>query len=368
MAPNDTNGQIDVFIRDRQLGTTQRVSVAHDGTQDSHASDQPAISGDGRFVEFRAEGDQLSPSHGNGDALLWDRMTGNLESVAIDSTGTFRPGSTVQMRPFAINVDGRFVALTTTQPLVPSDRNNTEDVYLRDRQNGTTTRLSVGIGGTDTNDASFSPSMTPDGRYVAFYSVASNLVPGDTNGRPDVFVRDTLANTTIRVSVDVMGRQVEGDSIRPSISADGRFVAFSTDAQIVPQDADAFFDIYVKDLLTGSVERVSVTSTGGAANNHSGFAPSISADGRFVTFVSQASNFVPPDEDSNADIDVFVHDRMTGTTTRMSVNARGWGASTYGGSAVISRDGSTVVYAGFGGLVEGQRTADVLAIPRFSCP
>src|SRR4028119_1809444 len=175
----------------------------------------------------------------------------------------------------------------------------------------TITRVSVDSAGNRANGYSSSPSISADGRFVAFYSRASNIVPGDTNSTRDIFVRDTLTNTTTRVSVDSAGNQENGTSFfyAPSISADGRFVAFYSEASnLVLGDTNNTFDIFVRDRLTNTTTRVSVDSAGNQGNSRS-TSPSISADGRFVAFSSFASNIVPGD--TNRDSDIFVRDRLT---------------------------------------------------------
>jgi archaellum component FlaF (FlaF/FlaG flagellin family) len=151
-------------------------------------------------------------------------------------------------------------------------------------------------------------SISADGRYVAFGSDASNLVPGDTNSKKDVFVRDTLAGTTERVSIAGDGTQGNSVSSRPSISADGRYVAFDSDAtNLAPgDDTNGSYDVFVTDRQTDTIERVSVASDGTGADSHSMF-PVISATGRYVAFHSYASNLVPGD--TSGTFDVFVHDR-----------------------------------------------------------
>ena len=177
---------------------------------------------------------------------------------------------------------------------------------------GTTERVSVSSGGAQGNGYSFDPAISADGRFVAFASDATNLVPGDTNSTADVFVRDRQTGTTRRVSVSSGGAQGNDVSSDPAISADGRFVAFKSDAtNLVPGDTNDSDDIFVHDRQTGTTRRVSVSS-GGAQGNGDSLSPAISADGRFVAFESCATNLVPGD--TNDAIDVFVHDRQTGTT------------------------------------------------------
>ncbi|MGB7892104.1 MAG: hypothetical protein WCF82_09425 [Microcoleus sp.] len=170
----------------------------------------------------------------------------------------------------------------------------------------TITRVSVDSAGNQGNSFSLFPSISADGRFVAFESNSTNLVPGDTNNTSDIFVRDTLTNTTTRVSVDSAGNQANGYFFSPSISADGRFVAFLSDASnIVPGDTNNQTDIFVRDLLTNTITRAFVDSPGNQGNNFSNY-PSISANGQKVAFSSLAANLVPGD--TNNGPDVFVAD------------------------------------------------------------
>lgn len=170
------------------------------------------------------------------------------------------------------------------------------------------------------------PAISAYGRYVAFHTFAGNLVPGDTNASADVFVHDLVTGHTQRVSVDSAGAEADKASFGPSISGDGRYVAFNSDAtNLVPDDTNQATDAFVHDLVTGQTQRVSVDSAG-AAQASSGFdpaPPAISEDGRYVAFDSDASNLVP--SDTNEAQDVFVHDVVTGQTRRVSVNSAGPG-------------------------------------------
>jgi Tol biopolymer transport system component len=190
---------------------------------------------------------------------------------------------------------------------VPGDTNNNSDIFVHDRKTGTTERVSVDSAGNQGNSFSEGASVSRDGRFVAFTSVASNLVPGDTNGRSDIFIHDRKTGTTERVSVDSAGNQGNTSSFQPSISRDGRFVAFrSLASNLVPGDTNNNSDIFVHDRKTGITERVSVDSAGNQANDSSS-EPSISRDGRFVAFQSFDSNLVPGD--TNGVLDIFVHHR-----------------------------------------------------------
>jgi hypothetical protein len=165
--------------------------------------------------------------------------------------------------------------------------------------------------------------MSGDGHFVAFQSVASNLVAGDTNGTSDVFVRDLVNNTTERASVDSAGVQANADSSVPSISRDGRFVAFeSTASNLVAGDANGFADVFLRDRQSDMTELVSVDSNGAAADGDSGYHSAVSGDGRYVIYSSRATNLVAGD--TNAALDVFARDRSaTGFTSVCDPGANG---------------------------------------------
>jgi hypothetical protein len=203
-------------------------------------------------------------------------------------------------------------------------------------------QVSVATDGTPGNGASYGGTFSTDGRFVAFSSLATNLVTGDTNGSRDVFVRDLVAHTTTRVSVTSAGLEKPGDSGGGvSLNADGSIVAFSSNAALVDADTNGSSDIYVHDRITGATERVSIASDGKQANGSS-LGPSLSADGRYVVFSSDAPNLVANDQNGYAD--VFVHDRTTHTTTRLSVSPTGNDLNAPSGVPQISADGNIVVF------------------------
>ena len=259
-------------------------------------------------------------------------------SVKSNETQVFAPSSQSEM-----SLDGRFVAFVSgAQGLVSGDTNGKLDVFLRDRVAGTTTRVSVGSGGSQGNGRSDLPSISRDGRYVAFFSEATNLVAGDTNGRSDIFVRDVVAGSTRRVSVTAGGGQANGDSAFPSISDNGRQVAFSSAASnLVSGDGNGLQDIFVRDLAAATTRRVSVSSTGAGGNGPSIF-PAISGNGDVVAFVSDATNLVPGD--TNGSRDVFVRVRSTNTTQLVSVGAGGEPADSISAEPALSRDGRYVAF------------------------
>jgi Tol biopolymer transport system component len=215
----------------------------------------------------------------------WLASPGMTERVSVDSAGIQADSISGRRGPPALSGDGLVVAFDSlASNLVPGDTNRVDDVFVHDRVSGETERVSVAAGGTQGQAISVAPAINADGLIVAFESDADNLVAGDTNGRHDVFVRDRAAGTTERVSVASDGTQGDNTSFGASISADGRFVAFVSDASnLVPDKTTMFRDVYVHDRLTRTTERASLTSAGTEAKSNS-TPPAISDDGRFVAF------------------------------------------------------------------------------------
>ncbi|MBI1852059.1 MAG: PD40 domain-containing protein [Planctomycetes bacterium] len=334
------------------------------------------------------------------DLFLRDRMAGSTVRVNVDSSGQ-QSVHAINEEPPTISDDGRFVAFSSTaNDLVPGDTNNRSDVFLRDVIAARTTRVSVDSSGGETGDdnlGSCSPAISGDGRFVVFASNSSQLVPDDTNSSFDVFRHDSLTGVTIRVSVDATGNEGHGDSgycaqppdgsnrlgisengrfvafqsfaqefaglivkdveygstelvnqraFRPSISSDGRFVAFESNSDsIVPADTNGVRDVFVRDRETGYIERVSVSSSGGQSNDFSG-SPSVSGTGRFVSYTSNATNLV--EGDMNGSLDVFVHDRLTHTTTLVGLTSTGVPISLGSSASTVSDDGQDIAFASYG--------------------
>jgi Tol biopolymer transport system component len=336
----------DVFVRDRASGATERVSVGADGTQGNSASVLPSISGDGQFVAFYSWATNLVPddNNDNPDVFVHDRASGITERASVASDQTAGNGWSGDP---SLSRNGRFVAFCSfATNLVPGDTNGKADVFVRDRARGRTERMSVASNGAEGNGDSFSSSesISANGRFVAFESAANNLVPADTNDSWDVFVHDRATGVTERVSAAADGAQGDGASFAPSISVDGRYVAFvSYASNLVPGDTNGRGDVFVHDRATGLTERVSVASDGTQGNFDSvAPAPSISADGRFVAFYSFASTLVT--DDTNDSADVFVRDRATGVTMRVSVASDGTPGDATSFAPAISADGSLVAF------------------------
>jgi Tol biopolymer transport system component len=317
LVPGDTNGIEDIFVHDRQTGNTERVSVSSTGAQADFASSfpassDPAISPDGRFVAFMSSASNLVPGDMNValDIFVRDRVAGTTERVSVSSTGA--EGNDHSLHP-DISADGRYATFYSgASNLVPGDTIGT-DVFVRDRLSGITEKVSVAVGGGLGDRVSDFPAISADGRYVTFESWASNLVSGDTNGAYDIFLRDRTAATTERVSVNSAGGQADLSSFNPDISADGNVIAFESIAtNLIAGDTNGTTDIYLRDRIAGSTERVSVSGSGAEGNGFS-FGPGLNDDGRLVSFKSGSSNLV--DNDTNLRYDIFVRNRNVGTPT-----------------------------------------------------
>jgi Tol biopolymer transport system component len=324
LVAGDVNAAADVFLRDRVGRTTERVSVPAESVEPNGASFESSLSSDGRLAAFASDASNLVPGDHNEatDVFVRDRASGHTERVSVGAGGAEGNGTSSLC---SLSANGRFVAFASTASnLVAADSNGVRDVFVRDRALGTTERVNVSGTGVAANAVSGQPFVSADGRFVSFTSGASNLVASDTNGVSDVFLRDRATRTTRRVSVRSGGVQANGASFESSLSGDGRFVVFQSVAStLVPGDGNARADIFVHDRVTSATTRASVSSGGAEANGNSmlGEQLAISADGRFVAFASGAGNLVP--NDGNGTSDVFVRDRARGTTTRLSMSDAG---------------------------------------------
>jgi Tol biopolymer transport system component len=362
LVPGDTNGARDIFVRDRLLGTTQRVSVSTAGAQsngDDFWAPFISLSADGRFVMFESNASNLVAGDTNGrvDIFVRDRQLGTTERISVDSAGIQANGDSKESSSSA---DGRYVAFRSyASNLVAGDTNGFSDVFVRDQVAGTTERVSVDSAGAQGNSTAQSPVISGDGRYVAFGGYADNLVPGDTNGLPDVFVHDRTTGTTVRINLAPGGGEADGSCWPSSFSSDGRFLAFEGFASnLVPGDNNTLSDVFVRDLQLGVTDRASVSTAGADANAGIMFAqypaPVISADGRFVVFTSESTNLVSGD--TNGVMDIFLRDRVLGTTERMSVDNEATQGDEFSFCPWISADGRYVSFSTAARNLDGNDT------------
>lgn len=308
LVPEDTNQSLDVFIRDQVNLETWRVSINSQGQEGNSTSRGPDISATGQEIVFYSYANNLVPTDTNDspDVFLHNFDTGQTELISISSDEVQAVGYSEHP---SISDYGRYVAFHSGARLVVTDTNDAFDIYVRDRVAGETHIVSSAPDGSPGNGFyTIHPAISGDGRYIAFMSYSNNLVPNDSNNAMDVFVYDQQTEQTSLVSISSDGAQGNKDSGQPAISVDGRYVVFGSKAtNLVPNDNTDFcegwfyepcYDIFVHDRETGETTRVSISSAGEEANWWSE-RPDISADGRFVVFTSSADNLVPDDRNTN---------------------------------------------------------------------
>jgi Tol biopolymer transport system component len=323
---NDPNGAVrDVFLRDRSTQTTRLVSAPADGVPADGPSDSPVLAGGTDLVAFVSAASNLAAGDGNGATDVFVRG-----GSAAPRQISLRPDGGAPAGPSSqpdISRDGRVVLFTSAAAdLVPGDGNRSRDVFAADLATGAIRRISVSTRGSEAAGDSFNPAISPDGRYVSFASTAANLVRGDRNRRPDVFLADLRRGRVIeRVSVDSRGRGQNRAVVPPftqisDVSAGGRFVVFDSDAtNLVRPDRNRDTDVFLRDRRRDRTVRVSLSSRNEEATNDS-FAPSISPGGRFVAFESFAERIAPGDAPRE---DVFVRDLRRELTVVAGVTSRG---------------------------------------------
>lgn len=343
LVASDTNRQRDIFAYDRNNNQTTRISQTYWGGETQAWSDQPSISDDGRYIAFFSYDDEIVNEDFNdsGDIFVFDQETGDHPRISIGNIDDEANNDSFQP---VISGNGNFVAFVSyADNLVSGDNNGSSDIFVADLTTAITTRVSVDSFGNEGNSDSDLPAISEDGRYIAFVSYADNLVDNDNNGNPDVFVHDSVTGETILVSVNIWDDSSAWGSSSPSISADGRYVAFdSYSYDLVEEDENGAYDIFVRDLILGVTSKVT-HAPGGAPTNETSFAPDISADGRYITFSSWASNLTDG-PDTNETLDTFVYDRLSGETVRLSESAGGNEANNQSLESVISADGTTIAF------------------------
>ncbi len=362
-----TNDAPDCFVFDRVTKLTRRVSVQSDGSQAIQGGLEPVISFDNRYVTFYSFSNDLVPGDANTspDIFLHHIPTGVTTRVSDALGGGSANGGS---RYPVLSYLGRYVAFESiASNLVANDTNGVRDVFVHDRVTGVTTRVSTSATGAEGNGQSTDAFISPDGRYVAFESEASNLVVGDNNSRKDVFVKDLQTGGVFMASISSAGVQGNGISQNPSLSDGGLKIAFSSHANnLVSMDANGYEDLFVHDIVTGVTERINVSSSG--VQGHVGaYEVILSPDGGFAVFFSRASNHVPGD--TNSELDIFVRDMAAGTTERISVGElgqQGFGECLY---PAISDGGQFVAFGSSSdNLVSGDNNgfSDVFLVDRYS--
>lgn len=333
------------------LAKIERVSVSSSEGQSNGASSLPTVTPDGRYVVYYSKASNLVANDTNiqDDAFLRDRALGTTERVSIGPGATQGNGPVYNPvgwdGPPTISTDGRYVAFASSASNhVVGDLNFYPDVFVRDRTAGAIRAVDVTAAGMVSRfGLSYYSSISSNGQKVAFFSVAPDLTVGPLPPSPLIYARDIAAGSTDRVSVLSSGALAFGQSGQPAISGNGRFVVFASMAHLVTNDINPGNDIFLHDLVTHKTTLVSVSSAGVQGNGGS-ISPAISSDGRYVAFGSIATNLVL--NDTNGVRDYFVRDRQTGKTERVSVGTGGVQTNGHSAGGVsISPDGRYVAFA-----------------------
>jgi Tol biopolymer transport system component len=340
--PLDTNSRIDVYWHSLLTGETRVVCKSSSGVLGNKVSQKPRVSSDGAFVVFQSDATNLVSGDNNAttDVFVHELATGITTRASVSGSGVEGNNFSLHGR---LSDDGLLVLYASdASNLVSGDANKTRDIFLYDRVAGTVERLNVSTKGKEANGFTDNPMMSSDSNVVVFQSNATTLDKPDTNNLVDVFVRDRAAGTTKRVSLAWDGSEGNGESRNPAVSADGKWVAFESWADnLVPNDTNRFGDVFVVEVATGTIERVDLDSNG--LEIAGGSAPSLSEDGRYVSFLASANDIV--DGDDNGVTDVFVRDRWLGLTSRVSLGDHDQPGTSQSDEAVISSDGTRVAFA-----------------------
>lgn len=344
LVPGDTNNEVDVFVHDRSTGNTERVSVSTTGEQAIYPLNVPhftgsylsSISADGRYVLFSANADNLAPPLGTlgMKVFLRDRQAGTTEMVSVSQTGL---ADNSDSYGGSISADGRYVAFSSSATnIMPGITAYQPRVFVKDRQTGAIENISVssdGVDGAGNNMLSNGASISNDGRYVLFLSSAANLVPNDTNGSQDLFIRDRQLNQTTRVNVSSTGEQSASSTIPSfSMSADGRYIAFESTAKnlVTGYFLNNYTNTYVHDMQTGSTVLVNVSSTGAVNGGWQHSLNSISPDGRYVAYMTDMVNIIP--ESPFLFYPIIIHDMQTGANKVLCSDSCSSGSLAAGGA------------------------------------
>ncbi len=325
LVEGDSNGRDDIFVFDKTNGVVTLESVATDGTQGNGNAHVHGVglSASGRYLVFASVASNLAPgADGVRQIFLRDRTARTTRLISRSSSGVVGNGPSFFPK---LTPDGRYVVFTSqSSNLAAGDANNAADVFRHDLLTGQTLRVSLGAGGVEAQGTSQVGFLSDNGQVVTFLSDAPNLVPGDSNGATDVFVRDVNTGMTQRASVSTTGSQLGaglfGGQWDRAISGGGRYVVFDTIDAADPGDTNGVLDVYRFDRTIGTSQRVSL-GVGGVQGNSRSVLGILSGDGQKVMFTSFANNLVSGD--LNGVDDVFVRDVQAGTTERRSLGAGG---------------------------------------------
>ncbi len=359
----DPNGVADVFWVDTLEGTIRLISCGVGGGPANGPSSAVDLSADGRYVAFESTATNLMAEDANGavsDVFVYDVLDGSLELVSRRGA-TGAQGNADSFAP-SISADGRKVAFASDATnLVGNDTNLKADVFIRALDTATTTRVSTSSSGSQAKNVTFDPVISPDGGWVAFSSLATNLVSGDTNGARDVFLKNLSTAKTIRVSIRSDGTQAAGSSSVDDVSANGKQVVFYSSApNLIKSDTNNRGDVFLRDRLASTTIRVS--RYGSTEPNGESFGSSISADGGTIVFQSWATNLGDGEDTNGAASDLFEYGVATKVTSRISVNVEGGWPNDASYDARIAGGGGTIGFTSLASDIvpgDGNGAADV---------
>jgi Tol biopolymer transport system component len=371
----DSIASEDVFRRDRKTGKTRRVSLKSNGKQvPGGGADDSVISSSGRYVAFHGEGAFVAgDNNGQDDVYVKNMKTGKVRRASVRSDGS--EIAYASLHP-AISGNGRFVAFDSEGPFVGADTNGISDVFRHDMKTGKTIRVDIRSDGTQTEYTpgvnfgadSEEPSISGDGNLVAYESIDDTMTADpdyDNQIDTDIFVRNVKKGTTTRVSLEADGSEANATNNQtnryPAVSGNGRFVAFSADTagSYVTGDTNNRFDVYVKNLVSGAIGRVSLKTNGDEALDNSGAdaPPAISANGQRVAFESYGQ--LVPSDTSNVYRDVYIRDRKAKKTIRASVTTKRKQVDGYSHQLpVLSADGRWIAFSTQGEFTGGDSGVD----------
>lgn len=322
LVDGDENGFADVFVKDMKTGETGIVSVDSNGVQANGECRMPSISSNGRFVLFQSSASNLVVDDGNDslDVFLHDRGTGVTRRVSVAEDGTERAGDS-RLDGISLSGNGRYAVFRSQAAgLVPEDLDTYAHVYFADLRAGTLRLVSLDAGGGLPDNHCFNPTLSPNGRFIAFDTLATDM-GGDNSGNRDVFVFDRKTGTTRWATPNTGGGNSSGDSIEPVVSNNGKVVAFySTANDLVDEDTNGTYDAFVRDMVAGVTRRVSVDGDGNQVGGGS-YSVALPSSGKAVFLYSEADGLVP--EDQNGRGDVFVRDLASDAIRILSTDAQG---------------------------------------------
>ncbi|WP_455206035.1 PKD domain-containing protein [Kaarinaea lacus] len=341
---DDSNQTWDIFRRDRLTGQTKRISISQAGEQANAASLESVINSDGRYIAFSSVASNLIDSDTNGakDVFLVDNDSGLVQRISVSADGIEADADSESP---AISADGRYIVyVSAASNLVANELDSgVKQIYWRDRLSGDTRLISIGVDGGAGNADSLHPSISDDGQVVAFESAASNLVANDSNGYSDIFLYRIAEDSIARVNLSNKGEQANEVSVTPKVSGNGLFVVFASNANnLIDNDSNEFRDVFVVDVAENMIERINVNNNGEQTNGSVFASPALSGDGRFVVYYGAATNLV--ENDNNAAWDVFLYDRQHQRTELVSKNEMGDFGNGSSFEPTVTSDGHYVVF------------------------